>query len=146
MKRFSFYLSFLVFLSSLIISCTNKSKTKLCGDPGPVFLQFYFVDKNDSNLMGKKYFPDSIKLTVQDKSITLTYDHGSMLFDYEILEPYNGSTYLLTLSKTDVDTINLIVSHQYDGECGPYYGVTKLLYNSKSISQVNGNTYKIVKE
>jgi hypothetical protein len=146
MKRFIFYFGCLIILSTLLISCSNKSKNKLCGDPGPVFLQFYFVDKNDSNLIGKKYFPDSIKLTVQEKSIDLIYDHGSMLFDYEILEPYNNSTYLLTLSKTDVDTINLIVNHQYDGECGPYYGVTKLLYNSKSISQVTGNVYKIVKE
>ena len=145
MKTLFILFTAILLSSALFISCSNKSKEELCGDPLPVYLHFYLVDKNDSLLIGTKYDPDSIKLTVENKSINLSFDHGSIFFNYQILEEYNHSNYYLFLSKTDSDTINLVVNHKWDGACGPYYGVTTFSYNSTPISHITGLTYKIIK-
>jgi hypothetical protein len=145
MKRFTGSFSLIILILVFLSSCENRSKQQLCGDPGPVIVGIWLVDKNDSSLVGKKYDPDSIRLSVENMSIDLQFDHGEIIFNYSSLEPFNKSTYYLILSKTETDTIKLVVNQQNDGDCGPYYSIDKFSYNSSTISKMTAWTYKIIK-
>ena len=130
----------------LLNSCSNDKIQPLCGDPIPTSLEMYLVDKNDNLLIGKEYDPDSIKLMVNNSMVDIHVAEGRISFVYPNLEDYNNATYTLYLSKSDDDTINLIVNHQYVEGCGNYYGVKALSYNSKQIEPITGLVYKIIKE
>jgi hypothetical protein len=145
MKRTT--LIFTILFQSLLFlnSCNNDNKQTLCGDPIPTNLEIYLVDNSDSLLIGKKYDQDSIKLTVNNKMVEIHISNGKISFMYPSLEEYNNVNYTLYLSKSDKDTINLIVNHQYIEDCGNYYGVTSLSYNSKQIEPIAGLVFKIVK-
>lgn len=145
MKRTTLIFTLLFQSLLLLNSCSNDHKHPLCGDPIPSNLEIYLVDKNDSLLIGKKYDQDSIKLTVNNTMVGIHISNGRISFLYPNLELYNNLNYTLYLSKSDEDTINLIVNHQYIEDCGYYYGITSLSYNSKQIEPLNGLVYKIVK-
>jgi len=136
----------LVFQSLLFLnSCSNDHNQPLCGDPIPSNLEIYLVDNNDSLLIGKKYNQDSIKLTVNNVMVDIHISNGRISFFYPNLEEYNNLNYTLYLSKSDEDTINLIVNHHYIEDCGNYHGVTSFSYNSEQIEPITGLVYKIVK-
>jgi len=145
MKRSTSIITILFQLLILLNSCNNNHKQPLCGDPIPSSVEIFLVDNNDSLLIGKKYNPDSIKLTVNNKMVDIHCTNGRISFVYTNMEEYNNLNYILYLSKTDEDTISLIVNHQYIEDCGYYYGITSLSYNSKQIEPLNGLVYKIVK-
>jgi len=132
----------------LIFSSCNK-KTMPCGDlvPVPTLIQIGLVDKNDSILIGNKYDPDSIKLSVDEKNVTVYFYKGYMSINYYGFDIYNNKNYFLYLSNTDGDTLNLKVL-RYESECGSYYEFDGLTYNSKVISPVPYNkfVFKIIKE
>ncbi len=111
----------------------------------PTKVAICLVDHNDSLLIGKKYNQDSIKLTVNNTMVDIHFSNGTISFVYPGLEEYNNLNYTLHLSKSDNDTVNLVVNHQYIEDCGNYYGITSLSYNSKLIEPSAGFVYKIVK-
>lgn len=145
MKRTTLIFALLFQSLLLLNSCGNEHKQTPCSDPIPSNLEIYLVDNKDSLLIGKKYNQDSIKLTVNNKMIDIFISNGRISFVYPNLEEYNNLTYTLYLSKSEEDTIKLIVNHQYIEDCGNYYGVTSLSYNSKQIEPITGLLYKIVK-
>ena len=140
-------IAFVILLQSLIFqnSCRNDQKQQLCGDPIPSILEIQLVDKNDSLIIGKKYSQDSIKLTVNNKNVDIQVSHGIISFVYPNLEEFNNFNYIISLSAIDTDTINLIVYHNYVEDCGNYYGVQSISYNTKLIEPITGLVYKIVK-
>ncbi len=77
--------------------------------------------------------------------VDIHFSNGTISFVYPGLEEYNNLNYTLHLSKSDNDTVNLVVNHQYIEDCGNYYGITSLSYNSKLIEPSAGFVYKIVK-
>lgn len=145
MKRTTLFFT-LLFLSLLFQnSCSNEHKQPLCGDPLPSNLEICLVDKSDSLLIGNKYDQDSIKLSVNNTTVDIHISNGRISFVYPNLEEYNNLNYILYLSISDKDTINLLVNHQYIDDCGNYYGVTSFSYNSNQIEPITGLVYKIVK-
>lgn len=145
MKRSTLIFTLLLQPFLFLNSCRNDKSQPLCGDPIPTSLQIYLVDKNDSLVIGRKYDPDSIRFTVNNKNIDIQILQGRIYFAYPDLEEFNSMKYLLSLSKNDTDTVNLVVYHNYVEDCGNYYGVGSLSYNSKPIEPVTGLVYKIVK-
>ncbi|MEI6174376.1 MAG: hypothetical protein WCR01_11555 [Bacteroidota bacterium] len=145
MKRSTLIFTLLLQPLLFLDSCTNDHAQPPCGDPIPTSLQIYLVDKNDSLLIGRKYNQDSIKLTVNNKNIDIQISQGKIIFVYPDLVEYNNMNYLLSLSKNEIDTVNLVVYHNYVEDCGNYYGVGSMSYNSKRIEPVTGLVYKIIK-
>jgi len=145
MKRSALIFALLLQPFLFLNSCRNDKSQPLCGDPIPTSLQIYLVDKNDSLLIGRKYDPDSIRLTVKNENIDIQISQGRIYFSYPDLVEFNSMNYLISLSKNDIDTINLTVYHNYVEDCGDNYGVGSLSYNSKPIEPITGLVYKIVK-
>jgi hypothetical protein len=145
MKRTILTFALLFQLVLLSNSCRIDQKQPLCGDPISSTIKIWLVDESDSLLIGKHYDQDSVKLTVNNTTVDIDISNGIIYFAYPSLEEYNDLNYTLYLSKSDEDTINLIVNHQYVEDCGNYYGVTSLSYNSKQIEPISGLFYKIVK-
>lgn len=130
----------------LLDSC-HKGENN-CGDPPGSFIQIILVDKNDSLLVGRKFDPDSVNLSVNNKLIMLSIYRGIITFNYNLGEQYNKDNYLLFLSKFDTDTINLTVNHYYNGNCWDYYKFNNFKYNFVNIASVpyNDHCFKIIKE
>jgi len=145
MKRSALIFTLLLQPFLFMNSCRNDKSQPLCGDPISSSLQIYLVDQNDSLLIGRNYNPDSIRLTVNNKNIDIQISQGSIIFVYPNLEEFNNMNYLLSLSKNDIDTVNLVVYHNYVEDCGNYYGVGSMSYNAKPIEPITGLVYKIVK-
>jgi hypothetical protein len=141
---FQLLLSFILFGVFIFSSCNEKHAQ--CGDPADPVIQIALVDQNDSLLIGRKYHPDSIRLTVDNKTLYMDIEQGYIFLNSCILDAYNNDNYFLYLSKSDTDTLNLQIL-KYEGVCGTYYGFGGLKYNSKEISPVFYNKYvfKIIK-
>jgi len=150
-KMFKIYFQFhhlipiLLSVTLALSSCSKKAEP--CGDPSSASIQIDLVDKNDSLLIGKKYDPDSIKMNVEGKNVSIYIYEGHMEIDYSGFDIYNNRNYFLYLSKTDTDTLNLKVL-SYENKCWSSYGFSGLTYNSKVISPVSYNKFlfKIIKE
>lgn len=104
-------------------------------DPSPRMMAIELVDGHDSLLIGKKYLPDSIRLTVDNNNLSIKVQFGQIQILYAGLDIYNDANYFLYLSKSTTDTLRLTVSKHHN-KCGDYYDFDGLTYNSKNISPV----------
>jgi len=135
----------ILLIITLLSAWSCDLKQPPCGDPAAESVEIWLVDKYDSSLLGKLYSPDSIKLLVDNQPIKLSFNNHWISFYYSYLSPFNNSTYLLYLNKTDVDTIKLVVEN-YENKCGKYNLLTSLNYNSKFLSPIATHIYKIQKK
>jgi len=132
-----------LFLPIVIFIACHCSK---CSVP-PNFIAISLVDTNNNNLIGTKYSKDTIKLSVSDSKIsTLNYDHF-FSFAYTGFDKFNDSNYILYLSKSDIDTINLKIT-RHNTKCGAEYHCIEFKYNSKILTAEPNSylSYKIVKK
>jgi hypothetical protein len=147
-KSFRIHLLFPFFLGGACIFSSCIEKIVNCDDPAPTFIRITLVDKNDSLLIGTKYFPDSIHLTVNNEIIPFSIGGGSVWIYYSGLEVYNNDNYLLYLSKDDTDTLNLRVYSYHTHDCGNYYDFGGLKYNFRDISPgtYDHTSFKVIKD
>ena len=138
----SFSFVFFLLILALLSSC-NRDK---CFPP-PNGISIFLVDSNNNNLIGTRYNSDTIKLILSDQTLTKIVNDVFISFIYSGFQKYNNSNYLLYLSYSDIDTLNLTVEED-NTSCGAEYHCTKFKYNSVVV-QAEPNTYlqyKIVKK
>jgi hypothetical protein len=114
--------------------------------PEPNGVAIFLVDSAGNNLVGSRYNKDTIRLILPDQTLRNITEDVFISFIYSGFQKYNGSNYLLYLSKSDTDTLNLTVEEK-STSCGPEYHCTEFRYNSKVV-QAEPNSYlqyKIVK-
>jgi hypothetical protein len=146
-KKRGYFLFLIVFGGTfLLTSCPGRFIH--CGDPEISCIRIMLVDKNDSNLIGKRYDPDSISLSVNHQSIAMDVENGSILIYFPGLQVHNSENYLLYLSKEDTDTLNLRVYEYSTKDCGTYFDFGGMKYNSADVSSIPGDysSFKIRKD
>ena len=129
---------------SVFISCVKKSKHQDCGDPAPFYCMLSLVDADNNYLLGKKYFEDSIKLSVDQSTIELYFSDSIIYFYYEGLEKYNESDYMFELNSEEIDTLNLTV-RDYITECWEGSALEGFRLNREEILPTGSNNYMIEK-
>jgi hypothetical protein len=131
-----------------LVSCDFLNVKPNCGDPPYTGIDLLLVDARDSLVIGKKYNPDSIRLSVKDVPIEMAVQNGVIHLNYSYFTQYNDENFILYLSKADQDTLNFIINKYNNGECGTVLSVGSFHYNKALLSpDPNGNnyTYRVVK-
>jgi hypothetical protein len=129
-----------------ILSCYQPE----CSDPRQAKILLTLTDSNDSVLIGKKYDPDSIRLSINNSRLYIYITKGVIVLNYYDWIKYNPEDYILYLSKEDQDTMNLSIRTEFYEECGGYNYIDSLLYNHKLIYPVytpkKPPNYKVIKQ
>lgn len=146
--KFSGVIFIMITLSLIFFSCKHKHDEiqTLCGDSIPPVFNLVLKDINDSLLIGKEYSQDTVSLTLNNKKVNFFIYKGIITVTYDTLQPYSSGEYILYLSKSDQDTLNLIIKTHTPAECPEFIKLDSLLYNHKFMPPNQGDlTYKIIK-
>ncbi len=129
----------------LLVSCVRDPIP--CGDPMPTLAGIELVDRNDSLLVGTKYDPDSVYLTVNNEILSISVDRGIIWISYGLPKHYLAQDFYLTLSAEDTDTLKFNAYAVTPEDCSTYWVFNGLNYNSKDLAPVQGVPliFKIVK-
>ena len=129
-------------LSIVIFACSERSSD--CGDPVSANCELVLMDSLNNFLVGTKYNPDSIQLHVNSLKIPLHFYNGVINFNFSGLDSLNTFNYVLTLNKSEHDTLNIKIS-QHVSPCWKSYSIDTISYNHRILVNVSINRYEIIK-
>jgi hypothetical protein len=147
MKRFYFspIASVLFILFIMSGACTHDKVQPECGDPKPASCNIILVDNNDSTLIGTKYVQDSVELTLNGKKINYYIYNGIITINFDTLQNHSADNYILYLTYSDQDTLNLLISTVNTQNCGSYLNMDAVHYNGSDIPPNQNFTFKVHK-
>ena len=129
-------------LSTVLFACTEESSD--CGDPVSANCELILLDSLNNYLVGTKYNPDSIQLHANTFQIPLHFSNGAIIFNFSGLDSLNAFYYILTLNKSDHDTLNIKISKSVS-QCWTSYFIDTICYNHQILDNNSGNRYEIIK-
>lgn len=136
--KYNYY--FILFTLIFIVGCeTDECSTE---EVIPEHIHLTLVDNLGNSLIGTKYSADTIEILNADLPIELTAGQQTIRFHYQYIA--SGTEVLLHLDSLNSDTLSISYLRQ-ETTCGFEYPITKLSYNSNSITLNEQNDYLITK-
>ena len=129
----------LALLAIIVIMLMACSKTEVHTDCSPkrYDCELDIVNSKGISLVGENclYKPDSIYMLINGFVYPVFIESSRIRWDYSCCTAYNGANYLLHLSSTVVDTLQVVVkSRKVEGECAGFdYSIERFTYNGKQL-------------
>jgi|GEM_PF-1745670 hypothetical protein len=118
----------LLFTICLICACAQEEPE--CGDPERYYCIIELVDSEGNYVIGqdKIYQPDSVFFLINETRRSTYISSGKIIWTYAALDQFNHTDYILHLSSSETDTLNLFID-RVQGRCFDSFSIDRFMYN-----------------